>query len=90
MTTMSPDLWGLPVQPVSEMLAWKHRQPAEQIRVDFVHAATMRLRARPAVGDLRLWWFAPDGLDGLGSFDEVLLLAPGSAGGTARRCLGVT
>ena len=78
----------LPLWIVEEHVPPEPRQPSAHIHVDFLYAATTRVRTPPATGELPLRWFGPDRLDGLGLFSDTLLLArelyaklPGLLGG---------
>ncbi len=67
---VSPPLWI-----IEEHVPPERRQPSDHIHVDFLYAATTRLDTPRVTGELRSGWFAPNQLDGLGLFDDTLLLA---------------
>src|SRR2546421_185012 len=58
-----PPLWIL-----EEHVPPEQRQPSDHIHVDFLYAATTRVSTPRVTGELRLGWFAPDQLNGLGLF----------------------
>lgn len=65
----------LPLWVIEEHVPPEPRQPSDHIHVDFLYAATTRVCPPPVASELRLRWFAPDKLDGLGLFGDTLLLA---------------
>jgi 8-oxo-dGTP pyrophosphatase MutT (NUDIX family) len=65
-----PPLWIL-----EEDVPPERRQPSDHIHIDFLYAATTCIGTPRVTGELRLGWFSPDELDGLGLFEDTLLLA---------------
>ncbi len=65
----------LPLWIIEEHVPPEPRQPSDHIHIDFLYAATTGVRTAQVTGELRLGWFAPDQLDGLGLFGDTLLLA---------------
>jgi 8-oxo-dGTP pyrophosphatase MutT (NUDIX family) len=67
---LTPPLWI-----IEEAVPPERREPSPHVHVDFLYAATASMSMRPVSGELRLAWFEPDELPGLGLFENTRLLA---------------
>jgi 8-oxo-dGTP pyrophosphatase MutT (NUDIX family) len=67
---VAPPLWI-----IEETVPAERREPSAHIHVDFLYAATASMSGRPVSGELRLGWFEPGQLPGLGLFENTRLLA---------------